>query len=146
MQQHGLQQQGVVPLDLPVGLAAIRENALALHRAGDHALVDRRLFIFTLVGKAAVVDALVQSSALQNSVDLIRPGGAPLDQLLVAVPAFGDRVLPAVLGAFRMLGGAFIAPGLRLRGSQIYLLPSDFVRILLFPSIVGANGICAFWI
>ena len=84
---------------------------------------------------AAVVNAFLSPSAFQIAVGHIRPCCPPRGKLPLAVPAFGDGILPAVAGAFRML----ISPDepLRLGGRwcHIDLLFADLVGILLLPAL-----------
>lgn len=131
-----LPQQGVVPPNLSVQLAAVRDKALGLHRPGGDALVDGGLFVDSLRGKAAVVNPGVDPFFFQNTVDSIRPRLPPGHKLLLAVPPFRDGVLPSVLCAFRILGRPYKPPGFGGGGCHIFFLfLPGFVRVLLFPAL-----------
>ena len=65
--------------------------------------MDGRNLIQPPCGVAAVVDALRPSGTFQIEIGHIRPRLAPFYELFFAVPAFGDRILSAVTGAFGML-------------------------------------------
>ena len=71
--------------------------------------MDRRPLQQATLGMAAVVDAFFVPSALQMKIGHIRPCLTPEDKLLVAVPSFRDGILPAIFGAFGVLGHPFIA-------------------------------------
>jgi len=85
---------------------------------------------------AAVVNAFLPPSAFQIAVGHIRPCCPPRGKLPLAVPAFGDGILPAVAGAFRMLISPNKPLHLGIRRCHIHLLFADLVGILLLPSIV----------
>jgi len=87
-------------------------------------------------GVAAVVDALRPSGTFQIEIGHIRPRLAPFYELFFAVPAFGDRILPAVAGAFRMLVCADKSLRLGSRRRHIHLLLADLVGILFLPTLI----------
>ena len=98
--------------------------------------MDCRLFVKSSLGMAAVVNAFFNSTALQSSVDGIRPRLAPFYKLLVTVPTFRDGILPAELCAFRILVRSFKSSRFRFRRRQIlFLLFIYIVGILLFPAV-----------
>ena len=69
-----------------------------------------------------------------------RPCSPPQDKLLVAVPSFRDGILPAIFGAFGVLGHPFIALCLRCGRGHIHLLFAHFVLVLFLPAV----GLCLF--
>ena len=129
-------QQRIVGFDLPVNLAAVGDDSLALQCLRCHALVDGRDLIQPPCGVAAVVKAFLPPSAFQITVGHISPRRPPRCKLFLAVPAFGDGILSAVARAFRML----VSPNKPLRiGSRqrhIHLLFADLVGILLLPAVI----------
>ena len=131
-------QQRIVCPDLTVDLAAVGDNSLALQCPRCHALVDGRDLIQSPCGVAAVVNAFLPPGAFQIAVGHVSPCRPPCRKLFLAVPAFGDGILPAVAGAFWML----VSPNKPLcfgdRGSHIHLFLTDFVLILFLPTI----GLC----
>ena len=84
---------------------------------------------------AAVVNAFLSPSAFQIAVGHIRPCCPPRGKLPLAVPAFGDGILPAVAGAFRMLTSPDEPLRLGGRWCHIDLLFADLVGILLLPAL-----------
>ena len=99
--------------------------------------MDGRLLCYAALFEAAVVYTLLNAVPLQRSVHCIRPGCPPLNELFIAVPPGGERILPPVSGALRMLVGTLIAMTLRLGWRQIDFLFPDLVLILLFPAVMS---------
>ena len=98
--------------------------------------MDGGNLVNTPCGVAAVVDALRPSGTFQIEIGHIRPRLAPFYELFFAVPAFGDRILPAVAGAFRMLVCTDKPLHLGSRWCHVHLLFADLVGILLLPAFV----------
>lgn len=139
--QHGdqilqLPQQRVVGFDLPVQLTSVRDDALLLHRTGSNTFMDGGLLIQSALGVAAVINTLSGANPFQVQIDDVRPCAAPEDQLAFAVPALGDGILPAVGGAFRMLGGTLQALGFAISCGHVYFLLADQIGVLLLPALV----------
>ena len=70
--------------------------------------MDGGLLVKTACGMAPVIHTLVKAVPFKGAVDRVCPGLPPKNKLLLAVPALGNRILPAVFGAFGMLGDALI--------------------------------------
>ncbi len=129
-------QQSIIRFDLTVNLAAVRDNTLFLHSTGSHTLVDGRLFVQTSCGMAAVVYPCVDPWILrQIFIGYICPFLTPDQKLLVAVPALGNGILSAILGAFGMLGRSDKSLRFGGRRGHIHLFLSYLVLILLLPAI-----------
>ena len=85
---------------------------------------------------AAVVNAFLPPGAFQIAVGHVSPCRPPCQKLFFAVPAFRDRILPAVTGAFGMLVSPNKSLRLGSRWRHIHLLFADLVGVLLFPALV----------
>ena len=131
-----LPQQRIVHLDLPVDLAAISNHAFSFQCACGHTLVNGGLLVQPSGGIATVVDALVMPVPLQMTVGRIRPRCPPYGKLLLTVPTFGDGILTAIAGAFRMLVCADKSLRLGSRRRHIHLLLADLVGILFLPTLI----------
>ena len=84
---------------------------------------------------AAVIDTLLDSGAFKKSVCHICPCCPPEDKLLFAIPTCSNRVLPPILGAFRILGYSLHPLRFSRRGCHINLLLSNPILILLLPAL-----------
>ena len=107
-----------------------------LQRLRCYALMDGRNLIQTPCSVAAMVNAFLPPGAFQIAIGRICPCLPPCCKLFFAVPALGDRILPAVAGAFGMLVSPNKPLHLGIRRCHIHLLFADLVGILLLPSIV----------
>ena len=63
-----LAQESIIGFDMPVQLAAVRGDSLALHGTGGNALVDGWVFLQTTGGMTAVVDTFLTSRLLQGKI------------------------------------------------------------------------------
>ena len=103
------------------------------------ALMDGGMLVKSALGMAAVVDTLLPSGSFQITVAGVGPRRPPRDQLLLAVPSGGDRVLPAVFRAVRI----FVHTRKHLRlcggGRKVQALLSDLIKVLLpdKPALAG---------
>ena len=79
-------QQRIVGFDLPVNLAAVGDNSLALQCLRCHALVDGRDLIQSPCGVAAVVNAFLPPGTFQTAIGHICPCLPPCCKLFFAVP------------------------------------------------------------
>ena len=123
---------------LPVQLTALSHDALTLHRPHYHALMDSGLLVQSPLGVAAVVDTLLTARLFQITVGNLRPCLAPEYKLLLTVPAFGNEILPPILGAFGVLAGTIIPVLLCFRRRQVNLL---FANLVLIDDTVSTETI-----
>ena len=100
--------------------------------------MNGRLFIRPTLRMATMINTLLAPGPLKKSVGHIGPCRPPEGKLILAIPAFRDRILPTVFCALGILGNALIALRLGLGGCHIYFLFANFVRILLLPAL----GLC----
>ena len=84
---------------------------------------------------AAVINLGISTGPFQMGIGGICPGLAPDNKLFIAVPFFRNRILSAVLGAFRMLGYSDKILSFSGRGSHVNLLLANLVRILFLPAV-----------
>ena len=91
-----LPQQRIVCLDLAVQFAAVRDDSLALQRLRCHAFMDGGNLIQPPCGVAAVVNAFLPPGTFQTAVGHVSPRCPPCRKLFLAVPTFGDGILPAI--------------------------------------------------
>ena len=128
-------KQSIVCFDLPVYLAAVRDDSLSFQRTGDNALMNGWPFVQSSFCMAAMVNAFFIAVPFQITIRRICPRLAPLDKLFFAVPTLRGRILPSVFRAFRVFADSFISVLFRFGGRQIYLLAADLVRVLFLPPI-----------
>lgn len=132
-------QQSVVRFNLPIQFTAVGDNALFLHSPCHHTFVDGGLLDQTSLGMTAVVDTGIVSVSFQIAVGYVCPCLAPYDKLFLAVPTFGDGILSAELGAFRVLVGSFISVFLRFGWRHIHLFsPTLYGYCFSHPSACAA--------
>ena len=134
-QRFQLPQQGIVRPDLPVQFTAVRNDAFLFQRTGGNSLMNGRLFIQPTICMAAMINTLLNPGPLKKAVGHIGPCRPPEDKLILAVPAFGNRILPAVFRALGILGDALIALHFCLGGRHIQLLFAGLILILLLPTL-----------
>ena len=129
-------QQHIVGFDLPIHFTAVRDDSLALQCPRCHALMNGRDLVNTPCGIATVVNAFLPPGVFQTAIGHISPCRPPCRKLFLAVPALGDRILPAVPSTFGMLVSPDKPPFLGSRRCHIHLLFAELVRVLFLPALV----------
>ena len=84
----------VCGFDVAVLLGAVGGTAAILHLLRVRADMGCRFAVDALIRKAAVIDALIESLALQNTVCMVGPCLAPTLKFFFAVPIAGLRAKP----------------------------------------------------
>ena len=97
---------------------------------------DGWLFGDSLICKATVINGSIYLITCKHFIYGICPVCPPDAELFITVPLFGNRILSAISAALGVLINPFISFFLCGRWSQIFFLFTDFIAVLLFPSLL----------
>ena len=98
--------------------------------------MDGWLFGDSLICKATVINGSIYLITCKHFIYGICPVCPPDTKLFITVPSFGNRILSAISAALGVLINPFISFFLCGRWSQIFFLFTDFIAVLLFPSLL----------